>query len=90
MCKRLMSGHYVLKCNHCNIIFAVGKIVKQKKSKLCIYGVNCTLKDIFTKKFRQRIFCREFKYFVDPEFCKRVCYYWIPRNYKSRPYKMYV
>ena len=90
MCKRPLKGRYVFRCEHCNIAFATGKIVKQKESKLCVYGVDCTLKELFAKKSKHGIFCKRFKWFVNSEFCKRVCYYWTPRGYKSRPYKIYV
>ena len=79
MCKKnlraLSKNNFILKCDWCNIIFAVGEIVEQDKTNFCVFANKCVIHDPFTKKDRTRIFCVDYKEFNAIDFCKRTCEY---------------
>ena len=87
MCKRpliaLSKNRFILKCNYCQITFAVGEIINQDKMNFCVFANKCVIFDPFTKKRRTRIFCIEYKGFKSIDFCKRSCEYRTP--YKLTP-----
>lgn len=83
MCEKpleaLSDNQFILKCDSCNITFAVGEIIEQNERKFCVFATQCVIHDPFTEKRRTRIFCKKYKEFNSIVFCKMSCEYRTPK-----------